>query len=352
MARLFDLPECRGTFQVRGKINGVEKDKFYTSKLTKTNKDFRAVNFGCEYDNKKSVYMALNGMPQDNVYFSRKNTSTGKNETKKVAWANRNVFNEDGYRMIGVNLGLTKIIDKEGKEVNDKKTLTPFDACQYIKTNMKDDMSVFIRGNIEFSSFMDNDGVIRRSVKYVPGQVSLCKDVDFDAYDDGNKPIHDFTQTIIFMGIDKEKENDKDTGRFVVEAKVVTYSDIVNTEFIITDAKLAGLFKKNLKPYTAISVHGNIDVTHKVETVSDDDAWGEVNTMNAVAAPTRVELVITGATPSSIDRDSYNEKNVAEAIKKIRNAQTAAQNFGSKVNNNTTDDEWASDDDDDELPWS
>ena len=348
--RLFDLPECKGTYQCKGIVSGVARDKFYTSKTTKTGKDFRAVNFGCAYDDKKNVYMSLNGMPQQKVYFSKKNPSTGKTETKSVAWADRNKFNEDGWRMIGVGLGLKKTTNSEGKEVNDKKTMTPFDACGYIKDNLQDDMSTFIRGNIEFSSYMDGEGNVRRSVKYVPNQISLCKEVDFSEYDEDNKPVHDFTQTIVFMSIEKEKENDRDTGRFVVSAKIVTYSDIVDTQFIITDAKLAGLFKKNLKSFNAITVHGRIEVSHQLEEISNEDVWGEVNTMTAVTAPTKTEMIITGATSSSIDRDTYTEKNVSDAVKKIRASQTAEKNFsGSAVS--VSADDWGDAEDDEETPW-
>lgn len=349
--RMFELPETRGQFQVKGKINGVESSRFYTEKKTKNGKDFRAVNFGCMYDDKKTVYMSLNGMPQDNVYFSKRNTDTGKTETKKVAWANRNTFNENGFRMIGTNLGLVKTTDADGKEVNDKKTMHSFDACKYIKENLADDSSTFIRGNIEFSSYQDNEGNIRRSIKYVPSQVSLCKAVDFEEYDEENKPVHDFTQTIVFMGIDKERENDKDTGRFVVSAKIVTYADIIDTEFIITDAKLAGLFKKNLKKYNSISVHGHIEVSHKIEEVVEEDSWGMANSMNSVSAPTKTEMIITGATPSSIDRETYTEKNVSEAIAKIRNARMAEQNFGSNVSSSSSSDDWGDDEDSDVDPW-
>lgn len=350
--RIFDLQETKGTFQVKGIINGTEKDRFYTSKQTKTGKDFRAVNFGCEYDDKKSIYLNLNGMPQQNVYFSKRNKDTGKTETKSVPWTNRNKFHEDGYRMIGVNLGLVKTTDSDGKVVNDKKTMTPFDACDYINANLKDGMSTFIRGNLDFSSYMDNDGNIRRSIKYVPNQVSLCKDVDFSEYDGvENTPDHNFTQTIVFMGIDKEKENDKDTGRFALAAKIVTYSDIVDAEFILTDAKLAGLFKKNLKPYTSIEVSGLIEVTHTIQETSEDDCWGASNKMKSVAAPTKIELIITGAEPSTIDRDTYTEKNVADAVKKIRAAQTAEQNFSGKASTSVSADDWSNAEDDDEDPW-
>lgn len=351
--RIFDLPETKGSFQVKGIVNGVKKDRFYTDKKTRNGKDFRAVNFGCEYNDKQTIYMNLNGMPQQEVFFSKKNQDTGKTETKKIAWANRNKFNEDGWRMIGVNLGIVKTTDSEGKVVNDKKTMHSFDACEYIKKNLKDDMSTFIRGAVDFSSYTDKEGNVCRSVKYIPNQISLCKDVDFEEYNDvDNKPVHNFTQTIVYTGVDKEKENEKDTGRFVVTAKIVTWSDIVDTEFIITDAKLAGMFKKNLKPYSAISVHGRIEVSHSIQEANDDDCWGEANAMASVSAPTKTEMIITGATGSSIDKETYTEKNVAEAIKAIKASKTAEQNFSGKVNNDDDTSDWGdtSDDDGDE-PW-
>ena len=353
--RIFELPETQGTFQVAVIINGTERDKFYTNKKTKTGKDFRAVNFGCAYDDKKSVYMSMNGMPQQKVYFSKRDQASGKTETQAVDWVNRNKFNAEGWRMIGVNLGLTKTVDSNGKAVNDKKTMTQFDACDYIGATLKDDMSTFIRGNLEFSSFMDGEGNIRRSIKYVPNQISLCKDIDYSAYDDvDNKPKHDFTQTIIFTSIEKESENNKDTGRFVLSAKIVTYSDIVDTQFIVVDNKLAGVFKKNLKPYTAIEVHGKIEVTHSVQETVEEDCWGEANAMNSVSAPSKTEMIITGAKPSSIDRESYTEKNVADAIKKIRAAQTAEQNFSGNATVSTDTSDWGDnydDENDEEDPW-
>lgn len=345
--RLFNLPETKGTFQVKGKINRVESERFYTAKKTKTGKDFRAVNFGCEYDNKKTVFINLTGIPQMNVYFSKRNPETKKNETRPIPWANRHSFNEEGWRLIGNNLGLTKIDDGNGKMVNDKVTLTDFDSCEYIATNLKDDMSTFIRGNVDFSSYEDNQGNIRRSIKYVPSQVSLCQEVDFE----NNIPVNDFTQTIMFMEINKEEG----TNRFVVSAKIVTWNDIVNTEFIITDAKLANLFKKNLKPYTAITVHGKIEVSHQVEEVVEDDGWGMPNTMTAtaVSAPTVTEMVITGADPSSIDRDTYNEENVAEAMRAIRNSKTADRNFNGQPAAPTVTEStgWSMDDSFDDVPW-
>lgn len=351
--RILELPETRGRFQCKGIVNGTEKEKFYTEKKTSTGSDFRAVNFGCEFDKQKSMYLNLTGMPRQNVYFSKRDTKTKKTETKAVPWGNRYTFSEEGFNLIGTRLGITKTTDEEGKLVNDKKVMPEFDACEYIANNLNDDASVFIKGKIDFSSYIDNNGDIRRSTKYVPEQISLCKEVNFDEYDYiENKPVNDFMQTIVFNGIEKETADGKETGRFIVSAYIVTYSDVVATEFIIVDAKLASLFKKNLKPYYSIDVHGHVEVTHVVEEVDEDDGWGESNAMNRVSAPTKIEMVITGAKPSSIDKETYTEENVSNAIKAVKNSKTAEKNFNSG-NSNQSEDGWGedNDDEDDELPW-
>lgn len=351
--RIFELPETRGRFQCKGIVNGTEKEKFYTEKKTSTGSDFRAVNFGCEFDKQKSMYLNLTGMPRQNVYFSKRDTKTKKTETKAVPWDNRYTFSEEGFNLIGTRLGITKTTDEEGKLVNDKKVMPEFDACEYIANNLNDDASVFIKGKIDFSSYIDSNGDIRRSTKYVPEQISLCKEVNFDEYDYiENKPVNDFMQTIVFNGIEKETADGKETGRFIVSAYIVTYSDVVAKEFIIVDAKLASLFKKNLKPYYSIDVHGHVEVTHVVEEVDEDDGWGESNAMNRVSAPSKIEMVITGAKPSSIDKETYTEENISNAIKAVKNSKTAEKNFNSG-NSNQSEDGWGedNDDEDDELPW-
>jgi hypothetical protein len=217
--------------------------------------------------------------------------------------------------------------------------MTDYDACKEIGTNLKDDVSVFIKGKTDFSSFADNDGNVKRYIKLIPNQVSLCKDIDFS--DIEYEVMHHFTQLIIFMGIEQEKtivnDLEKPTGRFVVSAYIVNYSSIEDTEFIITDAKLAKLFKQNLKPYTAIEVFGKLEATTETEEVkSTNDLWGEENSMNKVKAPTKREFIITGANPSSIDAKTYAKELVEQAIEKIEKAKKATDDYADE-----TDDGWS-----------
>ena len=198
--RLFDLPETKGAFQLKAIVTGMEKDKAYKEIRTKSNREMRMLNFGATYDDGKTLYVNLQGMEQDNVYFSKRAEKKGdKPETAKVPWADRFTYNREGFRLIGKNIGVKKKIDSEGKTVNDKKVLTDFDACKEIKDNLKDGSSVFIRGNIDYSSFVDNNGNKKTSTKLIPNQVSLCADIDFN--DEKFEKQNDFNQVIIFMGI-------------------------------------------------------------------------------------------------------------------------------------------------------
>ena len=60
-ARLFELPETKGTFQLKGIVSGVEKDKFYKSRKTTTGKDERTISFGIEFEKDKTyTYKVVN----------------------------------------------------------------------------------------------------------------------------------------------------------------------------------------------------------------------------------------------------------------------------------------------------
>lgn len=346
--RIFDLPQTKGEFQVRGNASGVLKNNFFTSKKTKNNNDMNLLNFGVKFDEGQTAYLTLNGMVNKSAYYY----SAAEKKTKEVAWKVRDIAPGDGYRLIGVNVGLETIEDENGNTVNDKKTLVDYDAAKYISEHLKDDMPIFTRGTLEFDSFTDKEGNIKRSTRLIPNQVSLCsKEIDFD--DEDYKVLADFKTTIVFESVEKEKDDkEKETGRFIVNALSIGYSNITNTTFIVEDAQLANLMRKNLKAYNALEVTGKFKSTVIVETVESEDDWGEKSSFDRATAPRKFELVITGAKPSTIDKETYTESNIAEARKAVANKDKVDTNYGEKKETATADDGWGdtSEDDGDE-PW-
>lgn len=346
--RIFDLPQTKGEFQMRGVATGIKKNTFFTSKKTKNNNDMNLCNFGVKYDDGQTAYITLNGTANKSVYYYN---STEK-KTKEVTWANRSKAPGEGYRLIGVNVGLTTVEDDDGNKANDKKTLVDYDAAEYVSKHLKDDMSIFVRGAMEFDAYTDKNGDVKRSHKLVPNQISLCsKEIDFEAED--FSVLADFKTTIVFENIEKEKDdNGKETGRFIVNALHVAYANIINTTFIVEDAKLAGLMKKNLKAYNALEVTGKFKSTVAVETVEETDDWGQKSSFDRANTPRVFEFVITGAKPSTIDRETYTEDNIAEARKAIANKDKVEENYGDKKETATEDDGWGdSSNDDGDDPW-
>ena len=330
------LPQTRGSFQTKGKVTGTQKDSFYKEKLTKTDKPWRLVSFGVQYADDATIFVGLNGMERDFVYFSKKEDN--KIVTKEVPWKERFTFAEKDYSLIGVNLSVSKIKDAKGNEVNDKKRVTDYDACKEIADNLTDNQTVFVKGNIEFGTYNE-----KHTTKFVPSQVSLGKDIDFEAED--FNPLADFTQVIVYISTTPNE----DKTRATVAAKIVNYDSVEDAEFIITDMNLARMFNKNLKPYTSIKVWGNISVEKNTEEVTTTDCWGTENNMEKVNTPTIRELIITGADPETIDTTTYTEAEIDKAIEAARASKAAEKDFGGSTEG------WGSveksDDADDDCGW-
>lgn len=358
------LKVTSGSFQIRGIVTGVQSNNFYSEKdITNSKNKVRNANFGVKYDVArdggnvdltmgKTIYPTVQGFTRESVYFSKREND--KTETKQIPWAQRFDFatNNPDWRVIGVNVGLEK--DEEGKNI--KQYLTEFDAAKAIKDKLKDDMSVFVRGNLEFRSYTNNQGKTKRFTTFAANQISLCADVDYE--DEEFDAKHDFEQTIVYTGIEKETDADnKPTGRFILSGYVVSFNAIEPVSFVVVDSKLANLMRKNLKSYNSIQVHGKIEVSHVIEEVVEEstDEWGDSNPMSnrRTNAPTKRELVVTGASPSTITTDVYTEENVSAGIAKLKAKAQVNKNFGEKkeetVANN---DDWGtSADDTEDEPW-
>ena len=343
-APIHGLQETKGEFAFRGIVNGVDKDSFFKESTTKKNKGFKAVNFGLEIDKEKNVYVALNGMERDKVYFTHKKDD-GKYETVDVAWSNRKNFKKDGFRLCGINVGLAKVVDKNGKSVNDNKIMTEYDACQYIADTLQDDVSVFVRGKIEHSTYND-----RHYTKYVPSQISLCKPVDFTAED--FKVFADFKQGIVFKSIEKTADG------FTIHGYAIEYNAIEEIELYMKPDR-AGFAKtlKKLKPYTYVTLVGYVDVEQNTETVTesdDGDDWGDSssNSFTRITNPTERKMYVTAGIADSVDATLYTEKSINEGIAKLKAESQAKSDFGESTDDS---DDWGSVDqssiDDDDDDW-
>jgi len=353
--RVHTLEQTSATFQIRGVVTGMKREKAYQSGTTKSGGNWNSIDIGLNINSNKTVYMKLRGFPRSEVFYYKAAEKKGeKGTTKKVAWKDRKKSPGDGFRLIGVNISTSK--GDDGKNVNEM--FTEYDAVEYLHDNLKDGTSLFVKGNMEFSSYTNKNGEVRRSVDLVPTQISFTKDdINFDA--DDFAEMAEFENTIVFSSIEKEMdENDKPTERFILSGYNIGYATIEPTSFIVdkAHAKLAGNLRKAMKPAYAIKTYGRIEVINDISAVeTDDDGWGEASPMERLNSPTKREYVVYKAVPDTIDKETYSEDKIAAAIRAIKNAKEAEQKF--VVNDDTSSDaDWGDGDfgdsnNDDETPW-
>ena len=278
-------------------------------------------------------------------------------DTKKIPWAQREAFaaqNPD-YRPIGVNIGLSK--DEDGKNIN--RNLVEYDAAKYLKENLQDGMSVYVKGTIGYRSYTTKNGDVKRKTDFNASQVSLCReDIGFGS--ENFEAKHSFEQEIVFTEIAREEDAEgKPTGRFIMSGFVVSYSAIEPVSFIMTDAEQAKKIKKNLKPYSGIKCYGLMEVVHSISDEEAVDGWGQKvpKGVGKTTAPTVREMVVTYADPSTVDADSYSEEAIMAGIQKLKAKAEVKKNYGDAeesvsvpaANNNGWDDN--TNDSDDEADW-
>ena len=83
----------------------------------------------------------------------------------------------------------------------------------------------------------------------------------------------------------------------------------------------------------------------QTEEVENEDSWGEEDKLTKINAPAKREFIITGAKPSTIEKEVYSQDKVEEALEKIRRANKAENDF------NVADDDSWDDLEDDDDPW-
>lgn len=348
--RLHDLKQTSATFQARGVVFGMKKDKAYGSGTTKNGANWNSIEFGLNINKNAPIFIKLNGFVRDEVFYYKSAEKKGeKGDTKRVAWKDRKKSPGDGFRLIGVNVSVDK--DADGNNVNEM--MVEYDAVEHLHDTLKDGTSLFIKGNMVFSSFTDKDGNTKRKTELVPTQISYTKEsIDFE--DDDFTPMAEFENTIVFSDIDKETGSDgKNTGRFILSGHSVGYNTIENVSFII-DADHAGVanaIKKKMKPGNSIKTFGRISVVGNVETVQEDDGWGgngEVSPMERVNTPVIREYIVYKVDGNTFDKETYTEESIAKAIKSVKNAKEASAKFVDTSDDGT---DWGDSDDDEESPW-
>lgn len=332
MGKKHDLRVTRGKFEFNGNICNRDSDKFAHNVVFDSGAEKNEANIGLQTSAENQVYVKVEDFVKKTARYSKWDKDEKKNYVKEVDWDDRFDFDEEGYQP---SFGVRVKTEADGDAVDH----FGYDAVEELKV-LTDGQGVYVRGQLDFSSYTkqtDDGAELVKKLDFKANGVYAQKEAyvfegegfDADKFDEKNK----FEQEIIFMGIDKHPEDDK---KFLLEAYVVTYSGVESVEFIVEQAKLAKLLKKNLKPYTMINVMGRLfnRLDESQEEEEEADAWGDDTDMNGTYIPRIKELVVSKAFPDTIDKTTYTEAGINAVLK-------ADDDFGaeSKADDSEDDDE-------------
>ena len=195
----------------------------YTFKLNEKSEKskwvYNAMNLGIDCGNAfGTVYCECMGgysEENENKIFAHGKKENGSDDFESqivVDWSDR--FNDDILEEIGQLSFFTVGLERTDKnKVYYKRFLSQYDAIEYIKEHLTEDMVVNVKGNLKYSEYNGNVQVRKNVTSIVLSKVEDSS--DFKAV---------FTQSIL---LDKDsaslKNIDKDKGVMFVDAKVLDY---------------------------------------------------------------------------------------------------------------------------------
>ena len=323
--------EFRGkVFATKGKNGFVEKDET----------GFRMMNLGLRLSNSENVFVSLTANKpksltdtklRDNketkeVYWSGKD-SEGKNKTIGLPYGKEP--KEEKFRPIGCAVKLNK--------EDSVQYFCNYDAWQYLKDNLEDGTSVFIKGKVEFNSYENKDKVMVHGRKFVATAIFVAnEEIDFES-DKFEKTAY-FNQDIVFLGVNKPEDGEE---LATIDFGVVTWNGYELATLPIVP-KVAKALNKTLKPYHKININGIVETEGGVVEVEveDDDEWGTSNKVGIQHRPAVAKMIVTGAEQDSIDTELYSERGVDAWIK--QNEEKANKRKGANSDNFKSQDDFGS----------
>lgn len=313
MANDFRLEQTKSKFTLSGVVSRIDNENAYREGVIQKGRNqgsqYRSIRFGVKTSERNEVFVELFGMEKEKVY----GYSYEKKESKSFSFDQRKNIPEE-YRLIGTSLGLGR--DDDGKLI--RSNCVEFDAVEEIYNNIENGDSVFIVGELQFSTYTNKSGEEVEQTQHVIKNLSIQKNpIDFES--DRFAEVTDFEQEIIFV----DAIHDKDQGKVFVTGRTIGFADRWNDATFVIDVSsdkdlqtLGKSFLKKLKFGDFIQIYGKIINT--VELVEMEEEVDTGNIFGGKSKPKSLqsysvknyinELQIIGVDPDTYETSKYSEE--------------------------------------------
>lgn len=309
------LEQTKGKIKLVGRVRGIGNENALKEGFTKSDKQFKSLQFFLETSSVNKVRVELFGMEREDVVAY----SSKARQSKRIPWKNRkNDFGE--FKVLGTGCYLEADPKDSSKRL--RQVLPEFDAVDYIKANLEDGDVVRVNGEIDFQEYVNQQGKTVITKKFIIKSITkLDENLDFSSPD--FKEESKFEHDIVINDVMLDDENK----RLHVNAKVIKYGgDIVDTSFTVDTEKypkLAGNMAKRFAFGDLIKVYGliinSVILKQSEESLEeapvDEDDWGgdedikgdfENNYINEYIQ----ELQITAVDSATYEPKKYREEDL------------------------------------------
>ena len=280
------LKKGKAAFNLIGRVKVTDKtfnlDNSYDSGWTDN-----SMYVGVDCGNGNTVYAEMRSgffPDKDNViraYSKDEKDDAGKSKSVEIAWEDR--LDESLYDSISDSSFLTVGVEKDVKDKTVyKKSLTAYDAVEYLNEHLEDGMIVNVKGTIGYNEYEGNVSTKKEITSIVLSKID--DEADFKAT---------FSQTILVDSKSIGKKND-DKGTMELAAYVVdyvgkpkidgekievkknvtypkTFEVAINENPEITAKMLQRFFKPKKGKITEITVTGNLVEGGSTVNITEDD---------------------------------------------------------------------------------
>ena len=279
------LKKGKATFNLIGRVKVTDKtfnlDNSYDSGWTDN-----SMYVGVDCGNGNVVYAEMRSgffPDKDNTiraYSKDEKDDAGKSKSVEIAWEDR--LDESLYDSISDSSFITVGVEKDVKDKTVyKKFLTAYDAVEYLKEHLEDEMIVNVKGNLGYQEYDGNVSTRKDITSIVLSKVT--NEVDFKAT---------FSQTILVdsksIGKKNEEKGTMELSAYVVDyvgkpkingekvevKKNVTYPKLfeiaINEKPEITVKMIQKFFKPKKGKVTELTVVGNLVEGSSVNITEDD----------------------------------------------------------------------------------
>lgn len=275
------LEQTKGVFKVKGLVKNLDRDNAYEEGERVGGKNegrtYRKLNMGVQTAEDNQIRLGMYAYEPEKVFLwnseKRKKDSSYKGERMDYYeyLDKKEVLKANGTAVLQARVGTE--YDDKGKLQS--SGMTSFEATEEIYDNVDNDDSVYVEGQISYSTFKNKQDEEVTATNYNIERLFVAKD-DFDLEDEDYEEQNYYEQEFVFVDAMVDKENEK----VIVTGRIIDYhQNTIDTSFSINYAddedmkKLAKNITKKFKFGDLVTVFGEIlnqAVSTEVEEEDDD----------------------------------------------------------------------------------